>query len=303
MSYATAQFEGAAARWLQSIQRRSPHLNWSEFCQLLQNRFGRNQHQNLLRKMFRIGQTGSVEKYVEQFAELYDQLTAYEDNPDTLHYTTRFIDGLKPGVRMAIAMQKPHDLDTAYELALLHEELEESTGFLAQGSSKRQGNHVNSSTLKSRISDDRRTSDIPRQSTTDEKWSSLRNYRKAKGLCFICGEKWSKDHQCKSTVQLHIVQELIDQLQGPSTNSPDNSDSDSDNLMLISAAACDKGSVAMSFKLAVQMQGTDMQFLVDSGSTHSFLNVKCSPFSIMSKQLSKSLFQWLVGASCSVTNK
>lgn len=253
--------------------------------------------------MFRIGQTGSVEKYVEQFAELYDQLTAYEDNPDTLHYTTRFIDGLKPGVRMAIAMQKPHDLDTAYELALLHEELEESTGFLAQGSSKRQGNHVNSSTLKSRISDDRRTSDIPRQSTTDEKWSSLRNYRKAKGLCFICGEKWSKDHQCKSTVQLHIVQELIDQLQGPSTNSPDNSDSDSDNLMLISAAACDKGSVAMSFKLAVQMQGTDMQFLVDSGSTHSFLNVKCSPFSIMSKQLSKSLFQWLVGASCSVTNK
>ena len=75
--------------------------------------------------MFRINQTGLVEEYVEQFAELYDQLIAYESSPDPLHYTTRFIDGLKPGVRMAIAMQKPRDLDTAYELDLLHEELGE----------------------------------------------------------------------------------------------------------------------------------------------------------------------------------
>ena len=66
-----------------------------------------------------------MEEYVEQFAELYDQLTAYESNPDPLHYTTRFTDGLEPGVRMAIAMQKPRDLDTAYELALIHEELGE----------------------------------------------------------------------------------------------------------------------------------------------------------------------------------
>ena len=97
-------------------------LHWTEFCNLLQSRFGRNQHQNLLRKMFRIGQTSSVEEYVDQFSKLYVHLTTYEIIPDALHYTTRFIDGLKPGVRMAIAMQKPRDLDTAYELDLLHEE-------------------------------------------------------------------------------------------------------------------------------------------------------------------------------------
>lgn len=45
ISYATAQFEGAAARWLESVKRRAPRATWEEFCALLQNRFGRNQHQ------------------------------------------------------------------------------------------------------------------------------------------------------------------------------------------------------------------------------------------------------------------
>ena len=62
---------------------------------------------------------------MDRFAELYDQLTAYEDTPNDLHYTTRFLDGLKPGVRIAVALQKPKNLDAAYELALLHEELGE----------------------------------------------------------------------------------------------------------------------------------------------------------------------------------
>lgn len=32
ISYATAMFEGAAARWLESVQRRVPNATWDEFC-------------------------------------------------------------------------------------------------------------------------------------------------------------------------------------------------------------------------------------------------------------------------------
>lgn len=35
ISYAFAQFEGAAARWLESVQRQAPRLNWGDFCQVL----------------------------------------------------------------------------------------------------------------------------------------------------------------------------------------------------------------------------------------------------------------------------
>lgn len=40
-----------------------------------------------------------------------------------MHYVTRFMEGLKPAVRVVVGIQQPPDLDTAYQLALLHEEL------------------------------------------------------------------------------------------------------------------------------------------------------------------------------------
>jgi hypothetical protein len=45
------------------------------------------------------------------------------------------------------------------------------------------------------------------------KISTLWNYPKAKRLCYVCGDRWWKDHVCKPAVQLHFVQELIDHLQ------------------------------------------------------------------------------------------
>lgn len=54
-----------------------------------------------------------------------DQIAAYELNLDPVHYTTKFLDGLLPGVRILVAIQPPRDLDTAYSLALLYEELGE----------------------------------------------------------------------------------------------------------------------------------------------------------------------------------
>jgi hypothetical protein len=52
-----------------------------------------------------------------------DQLAAYEPHLDTIHFTTHFLDGLHPQICAVIAIQCPRDLDTAYSLALLHEEI------------------------------------------------------------------------------------------------------------------------------------------------------------------------------------
>jgi hypothetical protein len=40
-----------------------------------------------------------------------------------VHYITKFLDGLKPTVRVLVAIQQPATLDAAYTLALLYEEL------------------------------------------------------------------------------------------------------------------------------------------------------------------------------------
>ena len=48
------------------------------------------------------------------------QLAAYESHPDPLHYTMRFIDGLRD-VKATVLIRWPSDLDTAYVLAQLQE--------------------------------------------------------------------------------------------------------------------------------------------------------------------------------------
>lgn len=64
------------------------------------------------------------------------------------------------------------------------------------------------------ITEDRRGTEAAR--ARDDRLSALKSYRRSKGLCFTCGEKWGKDHKCATAVQLHVVQELLDILHSKS---------------------------------------------------------------------------------------
>jgi hypothetical protein len=43
----------------------------------------------------------------------------------------------------------------------------------------------------------------------EDKLASLLSYRKAKGMCYKCGDKWGKGYTCPAQVPLHIVEELM----------------------------------------------------------------------------------------------
>jgi hypothetical protein len=91
---ASMHFSGRASRWLQSVEKRLRQFGWEEFCGLVHDRFGREQHESLIRKLFHIRQNGPVSEYVEQFTSLVDELAAYESHTDPLYYVMRFVDGL-----------------------------------------------------------------------------------------------------------------------------------------------------------------------------------------------------------------
>jgi len=283
IQYASGQFEGAADRWLEAARRRIPRATWSEFCQHLMTRFGRNQHQTLIRRMIRIQQTASVADYVERFSELYDQLSAYEVAPDMVHYTTRFIEGLKPAIRMAVAIQQPVDLDKAVELALLFEELEESCEFVSAPSSPSyapphrpyQSQQQVRPPLVKLAETGILHKEVPKTVSMEDKWQQLRNYRKSKGLCFICGEKWARDHQCKGSIQLHVVQEMMEFMQLDDQQFYECEEQARvvpPQLICVSAAAMGRELVEQTLQLTVVIQNISVKVLVDSGSTHSFLS-------------------------------
>jgi hypothetical protein len=111
-------FRGVSTRWIESIHH-PDRIPWPNFCKMLHNRFGHDLRDHLSRQMFHIHQTSTVLEYVERFSSLFDQLKAYQIEPDMHYYTTRFVDGLRHDICVAVAIQRPSTLDTAYALTLL----------------------------------------------------------------------------------------------------------------------------------------------------------------------------------------
>jgi hypothetical protein len=133
---------------------------------------------------------------------------------------THFLDGLKPAVRVLVAIQLPDSLDAAFTMSLLYEELGDGSNPLNLQCTYRVHRQpalpppppppptkwVSHSVEAKKQSENLRPN-------SNERWTSLKAYRKAKGLCYVCGERWGRDHQCKGAVPLHLVQEMLDCMQ------------------------------------------------------------------------------------------
>ena len=202
---------GAMGRWFSSLDDRGQDLPWSEFCQTLLERFGKDEYELFIRKLFKVRQLSTVSDYVEQFMSIVDNLHAYGRRMDPMYFVQRFVDGLREDIRAAVFVQRPTSLDTAAILALLQEEV---AGTMRQMEvrwsdvvpSRLFGKGPLPLPLPPRpaqqvsVTEDNKRAEVPRQRVTDDKLAALRAYRRAKGLCQRCVEKWSRDHQCPPTV-------------------------------------------------------------------------------------------------------
>jgi hypothetical protein len=110
------------------------------------------------------------------------------------------------------------------------------------------------------------------RSSVEEKWTSLKAYHRARGLCFTCGERWGKEHQCQKTILLHI--ELVLCMQDDTEEAPEDSVHVLEHqLLCLSAMAVGSTPVSSkSLKPRVVVQGHSLLFLVDSGSSSCFLD-------------------------------
>lgn len=191
--------EGPASRWYQSLAPQLPYLTWDSFCRLL-----RDQHEALLCQLFNIRQHTTISAYLKAFSELVDQLTSYSPVHDPLYFTIRFINGLRPDIKAIVIMQRPRDFHTACRLALLQEEvvpmlaLKPSRGGDWYASFKPRPPAMTPMPLPPPPprGDKLPVNFAAKPPPPESSLSALKAYRRALGLCFKCGVKWSKDHQC-----------------------------------------------------------------------------------------------------------
>ena len=144
-----------------------------------------------------------------------------------MYYTIRFLDGLRDDIRSVVQVQRPSTLDTSCSLALLQEEVagpasrrdarRPEAGFQWRPPPPRgplplpAPPRVDKPPAPSLVSaDDKHAADSGKPSV--DKFAALKAYRRARGLCDKCAERWRPGHQCATTVQLHVVQELMDLL-------------------------------------------------------------------------------------------
>lgn len=220
---ASMYLEGSAARWYQSIENTPITACWTSFCKSLHDRFDRDQHESLIRKLFHVKQTSTVLEYIERFSDLVDQLIAYSTATDPLYYTIGFIDGLRSELKAMIRVSRPQNLNAAVAMALVQEEVGGPSSFRMPG----RGDWSSSSKYSPRTAlplpphprvdravplppPPHQQPEVPPASTVST-LASVKAYRRSLGLCYKCSAKWSKDHRCSLEI-LNAVEALWESL-------------------------------------------------------------------------------------------
>lgn len=199
-------------------------------------------------------------------------LLLYNPNYDETYFVTRFLAGLKEDIRTCIVLHRPPYVDTASTLALLQE------AKLGRFKGRPQVKDGYKSSFKSfgdktRIGDAKKPKPQPMLHEQEDKLATLKNFRRQNGLCFKCGNKWSKDHKCPPQVPLHVIEELLDALETKGVDdSKPNSKILEETIMAVGHASLPDQTKRRTMKMCGQIGGKEVLILVDSGSVASFIS-------------------------------
>jgi len=122
--------------------------------------------------------------------------------------------------------------------------------------------------------DDPKKSD---RSSLDEKWQARKEFRRANGLCFTCGEKWDKKHKCPEQVSISVIQELLELFQLEDSSDLTSSDNEDDQSVMAVTPLPPAPAVAVPRKRRTMrfrdfIGKLELLILLDSGSAGTFIS-------------------------------
>lgn len=257
-------------------------MTWEDFCFELCEQFGHEEYQSVFRQFFHLGQSGTVADYIEKFTEMMHALKAHHSSWDPNFFPSHFVEGLRDVVKAVVLVHRPKDLATAISVACLQEEaLELGVHKEPRCPETTRSNLRGALPLPppppraTMVAEDKHGQEAARSASTDDRVAALCNYRRAKGLCFICGKRWAPGHKCGSTVNLNVVEEMFAML-GCDTNgslsAPSEAGQDTATLLTISSEALTCKVTQRTVRLQGVISNCQVSMLIDSGSSHSFIN-------------------------------
>lgn len=257
-----------AADWYQSVKFTDVCTSWDTFCAAALDEFDVNVHRNCMRELLVLKQTGTVQEYRSSFNRLVYKVRLYEGIVSDTLLVTRFILGLKEELRAVVEIQLPNTVHAATQYALVQE------GLLAR--SKAMGKFQRQ--IPARAVLPRGEPGPKPQFAAGDVWKArqLKEYRRANGLCYSCGEKYIPGHVCpdRQGAQVKAIETeedgvilsdaMLDAIAGEEALE------DAAAFLTVNAVAGTSHSKSIKIRALVGTQV--MLLLVDSGSSHTFID-------------------------------
>ncbi len=278
-SFATLHFIGNAALWLQTYEALHPVETWAELVVAVNGKFGRDKYQQHLEELENLKQCGSVDEYYVKFEELMHRVLVYNRSYDETFFVTKFVGGLKREVKIAIKLHKPRTVDLALSLAKTQEEL---LGELSASKAQQKVTvkerfkggikpaYVAKGILGAHPEENKKGEEKPKW---EDRYESLKAARRASGECFKYGEKWRPGHKCPKSVQLHVLDELLEvlMLQDGTADIQKEEEEDSEEELVPSECTAAGTMGKKTIRLQGMIQHQEVLILVDSGSSSNFI--------------------------------
>jgi hypothetical protein len=173
--------------------------------QAIVEEFGLDEFDGQMTKLLQLKQTGTVAEYRLAFEECMYHLISLDSSLSARWFVSQFVFGLRDEIRGAVRMQGPASITRAASLARIQEE--ESEYHRPRARPVAPTKHPPAAPTVVMSGTPAKPDWQPRQGKDDfNRERQLRDFRRANNLCFKCGEKFSKDHQCKRTGQLLTIE-------------------------------------------------------------------------------------------------
>lgn len=268
LTTATLHLDGNAAIWLQSYKQLHELRGWPQLIEAIEAEFGGDDQRRFTKSLLKLQQAGSVEEYIHEFQALMYQVLMFNPHYDDQFFKSQFAKGLKVELRGAVESQVPTSLARAFLLARVQQEV------LEDARPKGQRQYVRADPVAGRL-------EAPKPAlklATGEFWKDrqLRDYRRANGLCFKCGEKYDPSHQCgqkpAATVNMMEEGECPLQLSEEVLNMIEMHDVATAEQLSLSINAMSGSDGSNCLRLRALVGNQVMLILIDSGSSNSFVN-------------------------------
>jgi predicted aspartyl protease len=269
--FVSTHFSGKALKWLRSCYQDLGGVDWNCFKDSLIKQFSAHGTSNLASELNHLSQQGKVEDYIERFEDLRMLVIEFEPYLREPFFLKCFVGGLQLELKNMVEINKPNSLAEAISIARLLEPSINSIIQKARQTSSRFSNTYPKGENRSNVGDSSRRNTTNLSIPVKRISSQEMQQRREKGLCWYCDEHWTYGHKCKKP-QLYWIHTQEEEENLEVVVHPDQNEDTTCETFEISLQALQGGIPHQAFILMGTSNKVPLRILVDSGSTHNFID-------------------------------